>query len=759
MKKTSLMLLFLMPLLALAQRITPIEGGRLVNSLNGNQKAITNLQYVQVGTTTVNQAFLNSLAQGEVIDYGPRISLLEANSNDWTTAYRWGNHANDISTVSGLVVHAQADATQALEGLATKPNYQSVTGIVNGAIAAMPEVKTYRLWDTSNHWYEVAGATVTEYWVDTSTGWVLNIAELEFSAPEAIPYPMSNFENLSLGIPAPYDWVTAGSYYSEGIGHHFTIIDGSGVYQWYDAYLNGNETEITLPGVDGPPTLVFVYSTTYTTNVAQHVFITPAQALEYASHVGDSAVHVGATDRTNWDGKLDRLNGVATNSVLVNASVTDTFTLFSYQWSWNADRGTYDVALPGGVVGQLFQEQHAYCRNQTGSTIANGKLVCSAGAIGDNAAIRLFDPTDLTCAWGLIGMVTVDAGIAHGSNGQVTTLGEVNNLNTSMFAVSNRLWATTAGDVTNVEPAVAVGFLKYYVGIVLRSHPTEGRIYFNPQYCPNVTDVGAISATGVSNIVIAAINENKSSSMSSFTPITDITTGATVTVVWNSSPYIAYVQATTPFTLTNQIPTLDCTSQMVQRVQIDYLGSNALSTVWDARINWGGQTPELSVTGRYEFVFSTICGNKIIGKQVYPSIKPWSAPNGTAQGGFLTIGSATNSSTLISPANWTDSRAYIFEFRFQASTNAWLYNLIERGYAIRAILGPIVTGKNLFRAANIQLSATYPFAEGGGFSGVGLPYELAKTVSQGNNATIPVFCRIREMNELEFNAYNAGWRP
>lgn len=190
-----------------------------------------------------------------------------------------------------------------------------------------------------------------------------------------------------------------------------------------------------------------------------------------------------------------------TNVISVSEfDIDDTLNLFGHNVTWNSEKHTFNFELDNGVVNQYGQEDLLWVHNHTFATIPNGGVVCSAGAVGDNAAIRLAMEDDVSCAWGILGMVTEDDGIGHGENGYICPGGEVNNLPLppSVYSASNTLWLHK-GWYTNVEPVgVAV---KYKLGTVLRAHATEGRILFRPVYVPNAGDVGAVDAATVTNIV------------------------------------------------------------------------------------------------------------------------------------------------------------------------------------------------------------------------------------------------------------------
>jgi len=113
------------------------------------------------------------------------------------------------------------------------------------------------------------------------------------------------------------------------------------------------------------------------------------------------------------------------------------------------------------------------------------------------------------------------------------------------------------------------------------------------------------------------------------TPISTLSTGAVITVTptYQQKVYNVTASASTT-TLTNDFSALGLngTTNISYNVGITYPTTNTLSTIWDSRIEWVGlasATPDLTVTGRYEFAFSTSDGVKIQGRQTYPTVYPW----------------------------------------------------------------------------------------------------------------------------------------
>lgn len=144
--------------------------------------------------------------------------------------------------------------------------------------------------------------------------------------------------------------------------------------------------------------------------------------------------------------------------------------------SWNADEETLDVIQNGAVL-QLGQEVQYHCKNQTGSTIANGTAVMAVGTLGASGRIKIapMDGTVQSNAKFFLGVATED--IANGDDGKVTHFGKVRGIDTSAWSDGDVLWVsdTTAGALTNTQPA------QYKIGMpvafVINSHAANGTIF------------------------------------------------------------------------------------------------------------------------------------------------------------------------------------------------------------------------------------------------------------------------------------------
>jgi hypothetical protein len=125
------------------------------------------------------------------------------------------------------------------------------------------------------------------------------------------------------------------------------------------------------------------------------------------------------------------------------------------------------------VTINVGQENVVRVRNNTGSLIANGKVVCINGSSGSHPLIVLADNTSPTLSHSTLGVATHN--LSDNENGYVTTSGLVNGLNTSMYSTEGVvLWLDTNGNITETEPTAPTHKVK--IGYLVRKHINHGRI-------------------------------------------------------------------------------------------------------------------------------------------------------------------------------------------------------------------------------------------------------------------------------------------
>lgn len=162
--------------------------------------------------------------------------------------------------------------------------------------------------------------------------------------------------------------------------------------------------------------------------------------------------------------------------------------------------------------------------NKTGSPILEGTIVYlkSTSSSGTHPEILLADADTEATSSKTLGAVYET--IANNATGYVVTSGEVDNLDTSMYNIGDKLWLSqTAGQVTTtppVQPAHTV-----FIGTVTRSQNGNGRILYAIQngYELNELHNVLISASPANNEVLmyessTALWKNKPVSGGSGTP-------------------------------------------------------------------------------------------------------------------------------------------------------------------------------------------------------------------------------------------------
>ena len=151
------------------------------------------------------------------------------------------------------------------------------------------------------------------------------------------------------------------------------------------------------------------------------------------------------------------------------------------QVAWNQTDNTLDLGLNGAVL-QIGQEQLIKVRNNTGSTISNGKAVMATGAVGNSGQITIA-PANLTQANAkyLLGVVTEN--IAAGADGFCTVFGKVRGIQTN-GANYGESWVD--GDVLYVKDSGSGALTKIIpndtqvklpIAIVINSHASNGIIF------------------------------------------------------------------------------------------------------------------------------------------------------------------------------------------------------------------------------------------------------------------------------------------
>ena len=147
-------------------------------------------------------------------------------------------------------------------------------------------------------------------------------------------------------------------------------------------------------------------------------------------------------------------------------------------------------------------------RNSTGATLTKGTAVYISGATGQLPTVsKALATSDATSAQTL-GLITSD--IDNNSNGYVTIIGLVNDLDTSAYTDGAQLYLspTTAGTLTLTKPYAPQHLV--YVAVVAHAHPVHGKLIVKVQNGYEMDELHNVSAQSPSNGDILVYNTSTS---------------------------------------------------------------------------------------------------------------------------------------------------------------------------------------------------------------------------------------------------------
>lgn len=195
------------------------------------------------------------------------------------------------------------------------------------------------------------------------------------------------------------------------------------------------------------------------------------------------------------DGKINK-NGTNSNIDVLHFNPTTLTALTSIgDVRFSPESSTLEVKVSDSITIQLGQEMQARVKNNAGVQINNGQVVYIDSALGANPLAKIATTADGDIAQRTFGMATEN--IIANAIGAITTEGLVRELNTSMFTEGAMLWLTTNGGVTATEPIQPTP--KISIGMVLRSHATEGIIYVKIRAISRLAKLSDVYAPTLAN--------------------------------------------------------------------------------------------------------------------------------------------------------------------------------------------------------------------------------------------------------------------
>lgn len=147
---------------------------------------------------------------------------------------------------------------------------------------------------------------------------------------------------------------------------------------------------------------------------------------------------------------------------------------------WNSDKKTINMVTGLGNIIQISQELSNSIKNNAGKKVYAGQILAISNSSGEMPTGDLASANTTTPELHNLAMVTIPF-CNDNALCVVTQMGEVHDLDTSMFFEGEELYLSSdgSGNVTSTKQQ----FPNYqiHIGTVLRSHSTTGIIMFNPE--------------------------------------------------------------------------------------------------------------------------------------------------------------------------------------------------------------------------------------------------------------------------------------
>jgi hypothetical protein len=147
-------------------------------------------------------------------------------------------------------------------------------------------------------------------------------------------------------------------------------------------------------------------------------------------------------------------------------------------------------------------------RNTTGATLTKGTAVYISGATGQISTVTKANASTDASSAQTLGLITAD--LANNSNGYVTVIGSITNINTSAYTDGQQLYlsGTTAGALTATKPYAPTHLV--YVAVVEHAHPTQGKLFVKVQNGYEMDELHNVSAQNALNGQVLIYNETTS---------------------------------------------------------------------------------------------------------------------------------------------------------------------------------------------------------------------------------------------------------
>ena len=280
------------------------------------------------------------------------------------------------------------------------------------------------------------------------------------------------------------------------------------------------------------------------------------------------------------------------------------------------------AALAGGTA--VAKNLEVYVRNQSGSTIAAGSIVYISGATGNRPLITLAQANNDANSAQTIGFVKTS--IANNGFGNVIVRGELENIDTSALTEGAQLYLspTTAGTWTTSKPSAPQHLV--YVGIVLRSHPTQGTILVAVQNGYELGEIHDVALSSPANLDLLAYESStdlwKNKSFSTLGLLSSADAASTYQTLSGMSSYLTTASAASTYQTLSGMSSYLTTSAAASTY---YLQTNPSGFITSASLSGYAQLSGATFTGEVSTPASTTSS---AGLSILPGTAPTSPVNG-----------------------------------------------------------------------------------------------------------------------------------
>jgi hypothetical protein len=353
-------------------------------------------------------------------------------------------------------------------------------------------------------------------WVNNTETYVGTVTSVNMSVPTGLTIsgnPITTAGTLALGLASGYSIPTTASQATWNTAYNDSIVS---------AAVTGVQTKtLTLNQQDGGTITASWtdYDTAPVTSVFGRTGAITAQSGDYNTTQVTEGTNLYFTDARARGSisagtgiSYNSTTGVISNSGVTSVGITESSAALTITGSPVTTSGNINIGFAGTsaeyVAGDgslvtfpsiITQAQNLVTEvyNKSGATLTKGTVVYINGGQGNLPSItKAIATSDATSAQ-TYGIVQTD--ITNMNNGYVVVAGRLQNIDTQAYPEGTQLYlsSTTAGTYTSVKQYAPAHLV--YVGIVVRSHPTQGIIEVKIQNGYELDELHDVSAQNPNN--------------------------------------------------------------------------------------------------------------------------------------------------------------------------------------------------------------------------------------------------------------------